>query len=45
MELDLKRGERIVRKEENRCYEHFLLFQQCVPKALFLGPLNSGEYF
>ena len=41
--LDFDRIENIVGKGENASYQHFLLFLQCFPKALFLqGCEKSG---
>ena len=37
--------EKIVKKEENAGYQHFLLFAQCFQKLTILWPLNVGIVF
>ena len=39
----IKREENIMRKRENDCFLHLLLFQQCFPKGFFLGVVKTHD--
>ena len=42
LKFAMGRAEKVVGKEENAGYQHFLLFPQCFQKATFSGSLKVG---